>query len=478
MRLYRGLAGIPLVFLGIGVQRAWAALLFDPSIFPTTSQEAYVAGMACTVVVNFALAALAPRLCPLYRRHVLMTAIAACACSGSALVVADSLIVGSGFLSVAGTMLAMAATGASMLVWCEFFGSLNVTRVALFYAAALLLGELLGFFLSGIPAERLWPLVIVMPLLNVAWAVDSCHRVAAEPGSGFAMRARMGLERVTYPVKLVVLMAVVSFAEGFYLVAEGAPTIMVLLGSVLLPCLILVAILGDSSRFRVDQVYRIAVPLAIVAMITMMPGLGVHSGVSAMLFNAGDIGFALVVMIVFSGISYRYGLSAVRLNGIERGIRYSAYIVGWALNALLLPVLAEDQVTVTRVSLAVASVTLFVVLFVTNSDMFSRWGVQVVRSADALGEGEERIDYDDQTLRALACESLTKEYGFTAREQEIALLLAQRKTNLQIEKQLVIAQGTLKAHINHIYAKLGVHSRAEFYGVLEGCERRIGEGGC
>lgn len=476
MKLYRGLAGIPLVFLGIGVQRAWAALLFDPSIFPTASQEAYVAGMACTVVVNFLLAALAPRLCPLYRRGVLMAAIAGMACAGSVLVVIDAMLVGTGALSVAGTMLAMTATGASMLVWCEFFGALNVTRVALFYAAALLFGELLSFFLSAVPAERLWPLVITMPLLNVVWAWDSCTRVAAEPGSGFSLPPRTGTERVTYPVKLVVLMAVVSFAEGFYLVTEGANSLMVLLGAVLLPCLILAAILGGSTRFRVDQVYRIAVPLAIVAMITMMPGLGVHSGVSALLFNAGDIGFALVVMIVFSGISYRYGLSAVRLNGIERGIRYSAYIVGWTLNAVLLPVLAEDQVAAIRVALAVASVALFAMLFVANSDMFSRWGVRVVRPSGDPGAQPVRVDYDDQTLRALACESLAKEHGFTAREQEIALLLAQKRTNLQIEKQLVIAQGTLKAHINHIYTKLDVHSRTEFYGILEACERRIAEG--
>lgn len=477
MKLYRGLAGIPLVFLGIGVQRAWAALLFDSSIFPTASQEAYVAGMVCTVAVNFLLAALAPRLCPLYRRGALMAAIAALACTGSALIVVDALLVGSGALSVAGTMLAMTATGASMLVWCEFFGALNVTRVALFYAAALLFGEFIGFFLSAVPAERLWPLVIVMPLVNVVWAWDSCSRVAAEPGSGFTALPRAGSERVTYPVKLVALMAVVSFAEGFYLVTEGANTLMVLLGAVLLPCLILAAVLSGSTRFRVDQVYRIAVPLAIVAMITMMPGLGVHSGVSALLFNAGDIGFAMVVMIVFSGISYRYGLSAVRLNGIERGIRYSAYIVGWALNTLLLPLLAEGQVVAMRVGLAVVSVALFVVLFIANSDMFSRWGVQIVRAPGAPSGAEVRVDYDDQTLRALACESIAAEHGFTAREQEIALLLGQKKTNLQIEKQLVIAQGTLKAHINHIYAKLDVHSRAEFYGVLEGRERRIAEEG-
>ena len=248
-----------------------------------------------------------------------------------------------------------------------------------------------------------------------------------------------------------------------------------LFGGVVLPCLVVLAVLVDSVRFRVDMVYRVVVPVSIVAMITMMPDLGVHGGLVAFLFNAGDVGFAIVVMIVFSGISYRYGLSAVRLNGIERGIRYSAYIAGWALNALLVPMLDEGQVLGLRVGLAVVSVALFAALFVSNSDMFSRWGVQLVQSAGNGHAAAVRIDYDDQALRSLACENLAKEYGLTAREQEIALLLSQKKTNLQIEKQLVIARGTLKAHVNHIYTKLDIHSRAEFYGTLDAYERRIVE---
>ncbi len=463
VKLYRGL--IPLVFLGIGIQRAWAALLFDEAIFSTASQEAYVAGMACTVAVNFLLAFFAPKLCPLYKRGWVIAAVAVLSSLGSLLVVGDTLVVRSGVLSFFGTLLAMTATGASMLVWCEFFGALNVTRFALFYSAALVMGELLNYFLSGLSAELLWPLMVVMPLVNILWAWDSCTRVADEPGSAFASAPTPASGRVTYPVKLVVLMAVVSFAEGFYLVVEGASSALVLFGSALLPCLVVLAVLVDSVRFRVDMVYRVVVPVSIVAMITMMPDLGVHGGV----------GFAIVVMIVFSGISYRYGLSAVRLNGIERGIRYSAYIVGWALNALLVPALDEGQVFGLRVGLAVVSVALFAALFVSNSDMFSRWGVQLVQATGGARAAEVRVDYDDQVLRSLACETLSKEHGLTAREQEIALLLSQKKTNLQIEKQLVIAQGTLKAHVNHIYTKLDIHSRADFYTMLDAYERRIVE---
>jgi len=40
-------------------------------------------------------------------------------------------------------------------------------------------------------------------------------------------------------------------------------------------------------------------------------------------------------------------------------------------------------------------------------------------------------------------------------------LIARGKTNPEIERELFIAPGTLKAHIQHIYVKCSVHSRKE-----------------
>jgi DNA-binding NarL/FixJ family response regulator len=49
----------------------------------------------------------------------------------------------------------------------------------------------------------------------------------------------------------------------------------------------------------------------------------------------------------------------------------------------------------------------------------------------------------------------------TQRETEILHLLVQGKTLPAIQAELVIADGTARTHITHIYEKLGVHSRPE-----------------
>jgi len=47
----------------------------------------------------------------------------------------------------------------------------------------------------------------------------------------------------------------------------------------------------------------------------------------------------------------------------------------------------------------------------------------------------------------------------SAREQEVAALLAQGLTNRQIAERLVVTERTLAAHIEHILDKLGFASR-------------------
>ncbi len=49
--------------------------------------------------------------------------------------------------------------------------------------------------------------------------------------------------------------------------------------------------------------------------------------------------------------------------------------------------------------------------------------------------------------------------GLTAREVEVLVLLARGMTKKQIAQELTISAKTVSAHVEHVYAKLGVTSR-------------------
>mgnify|MGYP002541495277 FL=1 len=54
------------------------------------------------------------------------------------------------------------------------------------------------------------------------------------------------------------------------------------------------------------------------------------------------------------------------------------------------------------------------------------------------------------------------EMHFTAREKEIAVLLAQGRTQPRIADMLGISENTVSTHVRHIYQKTEVHDRQQF----------------
>ncbi|GAA1286687.1 response regulator transcription factor [Pseudonocardia aurantiaca] len=51
--------------------------------------------------------------------------------------------------------------------------------------------------------------------------------------------------------------------------------------------------------------------------------------------------------------------------------------------------------------------------------------------------------------------------GLTAREAEVLMLIARGASNADIAESLVIAPATVKTHINNLFAKIGVQTRAD-----------------
>jgi DNA-binding CsgD family transcriptional regulator len=60
-----------------------------------------------------------------------------------------------------------------------------------------------------------------------------------------------------------------------------------------------------------------------------------------------------------------------------------------------------------------------------------------------------------------AARDLCRTYGLTAREGEVLALLARGRSNRELASTLFLSPGTVRKHLEHIYAKLGVSTRTQ-----------------
>ncbi len=451
-------AAIPLVFMGVGVYRAWLATFFRYDAFPIIGVFDYFLFEGAIGVVCFALAFAARKVVPLWSNRVIGRAAAVAMVGGSALVVAACFGVQNDVLKWAGLVCAGAGLGALILMWAEFYGSLNPMRVALYHAMAIACGEALKWLFMGMDASYLAFFAVVLPLVSLACVKASMRRL---PSHDLPQKAKQGVS-YAFPWKPILLMSVCTFAGGFGTLPAQSLVVGNLVGAMFVCALVFFGVLSASKWFNFDTVYQLAFPLFIIGFLFVTPSFGSNPEIMAMCYDAGYTMLSMFIMIVLSSITYRFGISAVWISGIERGIRYIVELLGWGLFAVLSSHASEQTTSVIYTGVVIVMVVIFTAILFTERGLSARWGITV--SGDPLSDEEG----PSSPQLALRVADLSRSHDLSPREEEVLQLLARRESVAQIEKDLFVAHGTIKAHISHIYRKLDVHSRDELYELLEG----------
>lgn len=455
---------VPLIFLGLALYRAWIEIVYVGSFseFPIQSAASRDVFDLSASVVWIVLALVAKRIAPLSKRKSPFVV------AGSLLVVATVVIFASssnpGFWApFALPIAAMAGVGIALLIllWSEFFGCLNPLRVALYYSASIILGALIIYLYQGLIPSYLGPLTTVLPLLSALMVYLSFKKL---PQSELPHSTKTAF---TFPWKPALLMAVYSFAYGMkettlydFFGPHSSP------GVVVAALVVLVGVIYQGKRFDFGVIYRFGLPFMVAAFL-LVPALGFpDEGISSFCVTVSYTAFSILIMIILSNMAYRYGMNALWLFGIERGVRQVFMFAGREaeplLQQILPPSISGGMVENVIIVLLILATTM---IMLSEKDLISRWGVTVIDGSKSLGDEQK-----DRTQNILGerCALIAKEHGLSVRESEVLLLLAQKKSISLIEKELFIANGTAKAHVRHIYQKLNIHSREELFELIEG----------
>ena len=217
-----------------------------------------------------------------------------------------------------------------------------------------------------------------------------------------------------------------------------------------------------SDRFSVSALFRSPL-LLMVCGVLLIPAEGVLGTTAAgYLISMGMTLMSLLVSLLFYDLSKRMGIAIVALTGI---MRVNTLFTLWGASCTDL--LGRTGLDAGAQSILVSAAVVMLVLastlmLLSEKDLASRWGIKLLET--------ENLAADSLRAEAIAerCDAVSASCHLSPREDEICRLIASGKTNQQIERELFIASGTLKAHIQHIYVKCDVHSRKELIALCGG----------
>ncbi|MCI8367509.1 MAG: hypothetical protein HFJ66_07965 [Eggerthellaceae bacterium] len=455
------LAMISFAFLGMGFARAWVALLFanpaialpGPFAFPTPHMVfdlGYVLLAIAMVFIARKVVPLGEHAWPAWTALALMVAASACYLL-SVFPMAGAPV---GALALASAVLGGAGFVLFSLLNAEAYATLSTLRMVLCLSLAYVLGSLVAFFGNGMAPLQLAVLVLLLPVIAVA-----CIRVAFTE-SDPALRPRLPFPKFSYPYKLYLLLALYSFAYGLRQsqLVEGTGR-----GSTYATMIVMAVVFASAlffgNRIRLTKV-SMAPMLFMICGFLLIPAQNLLGDVaSSFLISISYTLMHVFVLVLLCSMARKSGVPAAALVAPLYCMQLLSLTGEGAAEALALSGLSVVvQSTTTAIAVAVI-IGINTVLLLSERKWDSHWSVEL--DEESLAEAsreEERL--------ANRCSELTALYGLSAREDEILRLLARRKTMASIAADLYIAEGTMKAHVRHIYEKMAINSRKELYALL------------
>ena len=464
----------PLRFLGFGFYWAWMTTFWTGTIrsplgMPTIGQTtlARIAVQAATTVAFIIAALFARRLMSSSGQGFLVLGGVILGPVGTVVATLGHNQTGGGapiYVVVSWVCLGVACACITLL-WGRFYASIGLKRASLYMPLSLVLAVIAGLILGSMQTLAATLLTTLLPVFSVGMFL----LVASElpTSEEHAVLSRRQPRRVLW--RMVLAIGVYGTTLGFYLYScalFGQGGSFPSAGRVVALCVPLVTILL-LRRHNLGLIFRITLPLTAAGFL-LLPLLGANAGwIGAAVVAAGGTFFDILTWIALSEIAHGGRLTPIRVFGLGRAANAGGIALGWLGSYLLLGTTPTNPSPVLGFSVGMVFILILTTTLILKEEDFPAKEATpraLVVTEDGMPAPET---HNGPGHWRRVCTRIAHEHDLSPREEEVMVLLAKGRSMKHIEETLVISFHTAKSHANHIYRKLGVHSREELIDLVE-----------
>ena len=459
---WRAIVALALATLAVQLMNRALFPLFDP-VF-TYARDVSISVSAIVTITLGILSLVRPHL---MRPRALMLAMLAATLVGVVTLAAGLAIASPVVLAIGACLL---VTGRA---WASLSASLSAVRLRPALAVgSIALGVTLGNAADAIvrlAVPQLWcvVLLVVCVVVGLALAARPAGALIADiaiapPGAELAVTRPASFLPLTSTlyVCLILVQAAFGFALRFGEVG-GTPSF----GSLALPFVAVLALVVVVLRGRLlADVTANVVLLALVAgfLLVVIGGSGSAELANGVL-TVGTSLFGVLLPTVLVALAARNELAALSIVAWGQGLSALATTLGALFGTTANGLLAAGSHE------RVAALAALIVLLLVAYALFGLRGFSFEQTIAGVVPPEPDVDLERAGEEALAvrCAELSARFDLTPREAEVFEMLARGRNREHIEGALGVSRNTVKAHVKHVYAKLGIHSHQELIDLFE-----------
>lgn len=224
-----------------------------------------------------------------------------------------------------------------------------------------------------------------------------------------------------------------------------------------------VALLG---RFVGDEIVNVSLLALTAGFLLVIVGGSTSAMLANGIINVGTCVFGVALNSTLVALAARNHLASMSIVGWGQGLSGLATTLGALLGTTAN---ALDAAGCHRqLEALVAGLVLALVAYV----LFGLRGFSLKATIEGVVPPEPACEPQPLTPSAeesfaARCHELACAHGLTPREEETFSMLARGRDRAYIEERLGVSRNTVKAHVKHVYAKLGIHSHQELIDLVE-----------